>query len=65
MRLRLSKEGGPVVNPAFVILNAPKLLRNVRCPKAARVETGRERDGRDLVVWIQGRFNQPVTVEID
>jgi len=53
------------VNPAFVILNAPKLLRNVRCPKAARVETGRERDGRDLVVWIQGRFNQPVTVEID
>lgn len=65
VRLRLSKEGGPVVNPAFVILNAPKLLRNVRCPKAARIETGRERDGRDLVVWIQGRFNQPVTVEID
>jgi len=57
-------DGAEIVNPAFVITGAGHWLRTAQCEGARRVEMGRESDGDDLVVWVEGRFDFGLTLTI-
>lgn len=63
--LTVTPSEAPVVNPAFVISGAGQWLSEAGCSQGAkRVALGRENDGRDLVVYVEGHFDAPFTVEI-
>ncbi len=54
----------PVINPAFVIEKWHGDADVSVVGSDAMVMTGRERDGRDLVVWVRGRFAEPFEVSL-
>ncbi|MFQ6133878.1 MAG: hypothetical protein ACE5R4_17685, partial [Armatimonadota bacterium] len=64
LRLRLVPEGDDaIISPALVI-NGWRGEARVSAPGARRVEAGQEDDGRRLVVWLEGRFDEPTVVEV-
>ena len=56
------EEGAPIINPALVIEGWDGDARVTVPGRRVAVMTGRERDGKDLVVWLRGRFEEPVTL---
>jgi len=54
----------PLVNPAFVIEGWRGEAQAEVVGSDVAVTLGHERDGRDLVAWLRGRFDRPFTVAL-
>jgi hypothetical protein len=58
------EEGAPIINPAVVIEGWDGDARVTVPGRRVAVMTGRERGGEDLVIWLRGRFEEPVALRL-
>ncbi len=65
IQVTVAPEGAGLVNPAFVVSGANRRVTQADCSvPPRRVAVGREREGHDLVVWLQGRFPEGLTLTL-
>ena len=64
LSIRVDPDKASIANPAFVISGANRWLTEAECDGAKRIEMGRENGGRDLVVWLEGRFPDGLTLTL-